>query len=104
MKKMTTKAAIVAATVDELGRVKAVIADAEKREKELVALLKKKGEGRYEGDLFEANVFVQNREVVDWKAVAEFVGYSAQLKAAHTTKGEVLVAKVQARTGLAQAA
>lgn len=90
-----------AADIDQLGAVKAQIAELEKIEAALVAKVKAAGLGRIEGQLFEANTFEQDRESVNWKAIAEKVGFSPQLKAAHTSRSTSVVTKVQARTGIA---
>lgn len=101
-KKMTLAAAVAAmalsAAVDRLGVIKAAKAEIEKEEELLKAKLKANG-GRMEGDLFEANVVEQTRETVDYKAIAEKVGYSHQLKAAHTYVTPIVMVKVTAKTG-----
>ena len=68
--------AISAGMVDELGLIKAKIADLTKVEKALVAKAKAAGYGRFEGNLFEMNIFSSDRTNVDWKAIAEKVGYN----------------------------
>lgn len=100
-----TVAVATKSDVDRLGVIKAQIAELEKVEAALVAKVKAAGLGRLEGDLYETNTYAQERTSVNWQAIAEKVGYSPQLKAAHTKTAGVVVTKVQARTGLsAQAA
>jgi hypothetical protein len=98
------KNAKIAAQIDNLGAIRAKIAELEKQERALVDMLKRMKPGRYEGQLFEANLFQTERASTDWKAIAEKVGYSPQLKAAHTGTTAGLVLKLQARTGLPAAA
>ena len=85
--------------VDVLGSLKAQIADLTAQAKVIEAGLKAAGPGRTEGVLFDANVFTQSRETVDWKAVAEKLEPSRQLITAHSSTAEVLVLKVTARKG-----
>lgn len=104
-KKLVLVVAVTAAMVDELGELKAAIAKLEEREKAIVANIKAAGMGRYNGELFDAVAFEAEKENVDWKAIANKVGYSPQLKAAHTKKAVTKTVKVTARTGeLAKAA
>lgn len=98
-----TMAAVVAAmamdvAVDRLGMVKAMKAEIEKEEKLLAEKIKATG-ARQEGALFEANPVESTREAVDWKAIAEKVGYSSQLKTAHTGYTTVVALRVTAKTG-----
>lgn len=94
----------MAEVVDQLGGIKAQIAELEKTEAQLVGILKAAGPGRVEGILFEANTFETERENVAWKAIAEKVGYTHQLKSANTSRSTTVTTKVQARTGLQVAA
>lgn len=89
--------------VDSLGYIKSELANLAKLEKALVAKLKKKG-GRIEGTLFEANTFESKRETVNWKAIAEKVGFSPQMKAGNTRYTNMVTLKVTARSVLAKAA
>lgn len=57
--------------VDELGRVKARLAKLEELEQNLIKRLKKQGCRTYQGVLFEANVFAQNKTLVDWESIAK---------------------------------
>lgn len=101
-KKMTMAAAIAVmamdAAVDRLGAVKAMKAEIEKEEKLLAEKIKVTG-ARQEGLLFEANPVESERENVDWKSIAEKVGYSPQLKSAHTNYTTVVSLRVTAKTG-----
>lgn len=61
--------------VDELGQVKARIADLELREKELTSRLRRLGPGAYEGRLFRATVSEPGeRAVLDVEWFREYVG------------------------------
>jgi hypothetical protein len=70
--------------VDELGVIRSQIADLVQREEELVAIIKRRGAGAYEGALFRAVVSPYSQVRTNWKAVAEKFEPSRQLIAAHT--------------------
>jgi hypothetical protein len=76
------------ATIDAYGTLSAQIAELTKQQKALKAALAELEAGRHEGDLFNLTVAEFTVEVTDWKAIAEKVGYSHQLKAAYTTDRE----------------
>ena len=73
----------IAEIVDELGVARAAMAAARDEVKRLEDKLKGFGEGRHEGMLYSANVFVSQRKTFDWRAIAEKLNPSRQLKAAH---------------------
>jgi hypothetical protein len=83
--------------VDELGTVKAEIADLEKREERLRAALIAAGVSEAEGTLFRCTVSHGSVERVDWKAVAEKCQPSRQLVVAHTSMSERTTVKVVSR-------
>lgn len=84
---------------DELGQVKAQIADLKRHEEKLKDQLKKllKGQGEAEGALFRATVSTFPTTNVDWRAIAERMEPSPQLVAAYTEHGEQTNVKVVAR-------
>lgn len=84
--------------VDELGIVKARIAELEARENELKAAIVAKGVGPHEGQLFRATVSKYFRETLDLEAVREKL--SPQFLRAHTTTKEITKVNVVARTGV----
>ena len=55
--------------VDELGALKAQIAELTAREKEITSLLKASNEAAIDGDLFRATVSDSERETLDTKAL-----------------------------------
>jgi hypothetical protein len=81
---------VVYSEVDELGRLRAQIADLRTREEELVAGIKLRGDGVYEGTMFRAVVSAYDRCSTDWKAIAEHLEASRQLIKAHTTNAPQL--------------
>lgn len=87
----------VKATVDRLGEVKAAMAQLQVEEKKLVQALKDRGIGVYSGTLFDANVYQQDRTTVDWKALAEEIGFTERQARKHTSQSHVLYCKVTAR-------
>ena len=91
----------VAALVDQLGGLRSQIADLEKTADDIESKLKAAGKGTYSGVLYDATVFAYKREIVGWKAIAYKVGFSPQLKSAHTgytpVTGLVLTARKMRR-------
>jgi hypothetical protein len=71
---------------DALGFLKAKVAalteEEAKMKSELHNLLG--GKGECEGALFRATASTFDKHTTDWKAIAEAVGFSPQMKAAHT--------------------
>jgi hypothetical protein len=82
---------------DRLGEIKAAIADLKASEASLKDLLKAHGPGSYEGADYRATYSVAEREVIDWRAVAERLNPSRQLIAAHSSRQEVERVDVRAR-------
>ncbi len=83
--------------VDELGQVKAQIANLEKREAELRQAIIDSGESEAEGDLFRATVSETITTKIDYKAVCEKLGPSTQLLTAHTSHSDRVTVKVVSR-------
>jgi len=81
---------------DELGVLKAEIAELQKREKELKAAVVAAGE-RVEGELFDALPVYSEVDRIDWKAVAQKLQPSRQLVAAHTKHSVQVSVRVTAK-------
>jgi hypothetical protein len=81
--------------IDDLGRVKAQLADLARREKELKEQIVELGEGSHEGDLFRATVSFSERETLDMEAVREKL--TSQFIRAHTRTTPVTTVRVAAR-------
>ena len=79
MKRITNK-------IDKLAALRAQINELKRAEEALVGEIKQQGIGKYAGHQHVATVFAVDAERVDWKAIAEKVGYSRQLLAANTNK------------------
>lgn len=82
--------------VDRLAELRAQINELKRLEETLVGEIKNAGIGKYAGQQHVATVFAVDRETVDWKAIAERVGYSRQLLAAHTTKATIVQLRLSA--------
>jgi hypothetical protein len=83
--------------VDQLGCIKAQIADLEKQEKSVRDALADSGLSEIEGELFRATVSRSEVAKVDWKTIAEKCEPSRQLIAAHTTSDERVTVRVVSR-------
>ena len=91
--------------VDQLGHIKAEIAELEEREKKLREEIIALGKDEVEGDLFRATVSTASREGKDKvfkDKIDELVEkyLSRQFIAAHTTATEVVSVRVSARKGV----
>jgi hypothetical protein len=84
--------------IDQLGIIKAQIAELEQRETELKAVLILNGVGAYEGDAFRATVSITEREILDQDACKEKL--SPQFIRAHTRHVGITTVRVVARTGV----
>lgn len=82
---------------DELGLIKAQIAELEEKQKTVRALLIASGESAVEGDLFRASITEAARKEVNWKAIAEKLEPSRQLVQAHTRLNHFPVIRVSSR-------
>lgn len=87
----------LSSVIDELGALKAQIADLEKKESILKKSIIDSGVRVFEGDLFRVTVSVSERENLDMEAVRNKL--SPQFLAAHTTVKEVTTLRVTARKG-----
>ena len=92
----------IAALVDDLGVLKAQIADLALREKAIKDQLVEAGPGAFEGEFYRAAVSVSQRETLDMDAVREKL--SPQFIAAHTKVTETVSVRVSARSGAVVAA
>lgn len=86
---------------DELGFVRAQIADLKDREKDIREVFIEAGVTAMEGKTFRAVVVESLRSTVNWKAVAAKLNPSRQLVTSHTTEKEVTSIRVNARRGAA---
>jgi len=91
----------VAGLADELGIIRAQMADLKDREREIRDTLIEAGIKTLEDDTFRALVVESIRTMIDWKAVAAKLKPSHQLVTAHTTEKEVVSIRVSARRGVA---
>jgi hypothetical protein len=92
---VTLTAEQIVELVDKIGLLKAQLAPLEEVLKADLNKLKGLGPERYQGQLYEVNVFTQEQNRLDMEAVRAKL--SPQFIAAHTTTTEVTVAKVSAR-------
>jgi len=83
--------------IDDLGVLKAQIANLEVQEKALKQALQDLPAGAYEGEVFRLSVSETERETLDMKAVREHL--SRQFIQAHTNITPVRTLRVVARTG-----
>lgn len=81
--------------VDRIGALKAQMAPLEKQLKKLQDELKARGDGRYEGELYDATVFTSQRDKLDFDAVRAKL--SRQFLLANTSQTEVVTVKVTAK-------
>jgi len=83
--------------IDDLGSLKAQIAELLIREKQLKASLDELAPGAYEGEQFRLSISETVRETLDMEAVREKL--SPQFIRAHTRETPVRTLKVVARNG-----
>lgn len=86
---------------DELGEIRAQLADLKDREGEIRKTFISAGVKALEDENFRAVVVESLRTMIDWKAVAAKLRPSRQLVTAHTTEKEVISIRVSARRGIA---
>jgi hypothetical protein len=98
-KKVIYTDADFAQMVDELGQLKANIANLQAQEKDLKAKLAASGFQAVDGQHYRASISWQEGRVsIDWRAVAEHFNPSRQLVTAHTSKWDpVVTIRVSAR-------
>ena len=85
----------IAELVDKIGLLKAVLAPQLEQLEADLNKLKAQGVARYEGKLYEVNVFEQEQNRLDMEAVRAKL--SPQFIAAHTTTKVVRIGKVSSR-------
>lgn len=84
---------------DELGSIRAHMADLKDREKDIRETFIDAGVTALEGESFRAVVVESMRTMIDWKSVAAKLEPSRQLITAHTTEKDVISIRVNARRG-----
>lgn len=84
---------------DELGNIRADMADLKNRESEIREIFLKAKVDTLEDEIFRAKVVHSLRTSIDWKAVAAKLDPSRQLVTAHTTEKDVVSIRVNARRG-----
>lgn len=89
--------------VDELGTVRAQLADLKDQEAKIRGNLIEIGLGAIEGELFRATVSFSDRTLIDWQAIAEKFDPSRQLVRAHTRRQPVTIVRTSTRRGGAHA-
>lgn len=89
----------VTGLADELGMIRAQMAELKEREATIRETFIKAGVHAVEDETFRATVVESMRKIVDWKAVAKKLNPSRQLLTAHTTEKEVVSVRVSARRG-----
>jgi RNA-binding protein YlmH len=94
-----TKKVDTTGLADELGIIRAKMADLKDREKEIREIMLEAGEKAFEDKKFRAVVVESLRTYIDWKTVAEKLNPSRQLVTAHTTEKDVVSIRVNARRG-----
>jgi len=85
---------------DELGIIRAQMADLKGREKDIREVLIAADVHTLEDEQFRAVVVESMRTTIDWKTVAAKLKPSRQLVTAHTTEREVISIRVNARRGV----
>lgn len=94
-----TKTQDLTKLADELGMIRAHMADLKDREKSIRETFIEAGVTALEGENFRAVVVESIRTMIDWKAVAAKLEPSRQLVTAHTTEKDVVSIRVNARRG-----
>ena len=94
---MTLNEDLISATIDELGTLKAKIAELKKREDELKDILESAGVTKAEGELFRVTITESVRETLDMEAVRAKL--SPQFIRAHTKETHYTTVRVSARKG-----
>jgi uncharacterized protein YqgV (UPF0045/DUF77 family) len=94
-----TKKANVTGLADELGIIRAKMADLKDRETEIRHTMIDAGIKAFEDKKFRAVVVESMRTYINWAAIAEKLQPSHQLVSAHTTEKEVISIRVSARRG-----
>lgn len=82
---------------DEIGTLRAAIAEQQAELKALEAEAKESGFGVINGELFRVSISWSDRKTIAWKAIAEKLGVSNQMIAGNTKKSEVCSLRCTAR-------
>lgn len=90
--------------IDRLAMLRAQINELKRAEEALVGEIKDQGIGKYTGHQHVATVFAVDRETVDWKAIAEKVGFTRQMLTANTTKTTTIQLRLSAMPATQQKA
>jgi hypothetical protein len=96
MKKVAKK---LVGLADELGNIRAQMADLKNRESDIREIFINAKVDSLEDEIFRAKVVHSLRTSIDWKAVAAKLEPSRQLVTAHTSEKEVISIRVNARRG-----
>ena len=91
----------VAGLADELGFIRAQMADLKDREREIRNTMIEAGVEALEDTNFRALVVTSLRTLIDWKTIAAKLKPTRQLVTAHTSEKEVVSIRVNARRGVA---
>lgn len=83
--------------VDQLGKLKAEIAQRERLEEQLIAKLKALGDGSYEGKHYEACIFTQKRPKTDWGAIVKRCKIKSSIVTRYTEDVPVVNCKLTRR-------
>jgi len=83
--------------VDQLGMLLAQIAELQERAESIKDDLKNAGEGRHEGNLYDAMVTLSQRNVIDYKQLIKDLKIDANTVAKYTTTAASITCKVTAR-------
>ncbi len=94
-----TKKVNVTGLADELGTIRAKMADLKDRETEIRHTMIEAGAKAFEDKKFRAVVVESMRTYINWAAIAEKLQPSHQLVSAHTSEKEVISIRVSARRG-----
>jgi len=89
----------LADNVDQLGWIKAKIANLKQREDQLKAVIVASGKTAAEGNLFRVTVSRSEVAAIDWKAIAAKMHPSVQLITAHTSHADRDTVRCVAKTG-----
>ncbi len=85
--------------VDDLGAVRAQLANLKDDEAEIRSLLIDAGVDVAEGELFRATISRSSRDIIDWQKIAKRFKPSRQLVRANTEKKPVIIVRTSTRRG-----
>ena len=87
--------------VDELGRIRAQLADLKENESDIRDELLVSGITEAEGNLFRVVVVESDRKIIDWQKIAKLLKPSRQLISGNTRRSTSTSIRVSARRGVA---